>query len=1054
MTGFYKAELPSDPSQWEATTITEGIGTPEQHSDGFWRKGPYGVEKDPDGFEAYVLVGDTPFKIGGGFGSFEDAVAFITGSMEAKIVPDSPEGASEAEAAAESEGEPAPEAPKGDEEDAEDGKDAEESVEKSCDPLGPEANSVGKSESFDKAWADDPAGTDTEEINDAIDAGNAAAHERMYNAGMEDRIGDLYPDTDDEGINRNVNAAQYADSHPFAPEHRIVAKSESFDKVAHPIEYDAETGTYPMNPSELADMDRAAALSRDREMGMLDPEADTDVFADNPEGVAAGKVASEAFHSGGERMLPSDTYRLASVAENAVERPFRSQMDERRARPMNMPRGAPAYDDSMRKSESFEKIQHPVQMKDGRYKINEDDFSDHAGAFLDAYAIYLSKNSPDPQEREEFRQRLERRPVDRERLDRNPQAIAEAKYYTTGDTSDPYYGWTDKTDVRMGPHFEYPLNMDPGDEPVQKSDDGITHETDVDVPRPGEVNERHYIDDHALGSARLMSDAPSLEAFERSVGDFRSLMFAKNAGDADMYGDESFAKKGSSLYFNGENVTAGRGLSGGKPQSIDRTTIKQRGYLDRGSKVFHPTKEFQGNTYYNADGTPRADLAVDRHARSAPGRVDQSINLNDKPSAIALNISPMGESFSDPEAQRDRAQRLLNRGNPNEYGYANQEGGGVEPYRPPATLRDPTGRSGPTDARGSPVGNPKPKEKPVSEAELRRREGTLRAMGFEEGGEFWNNYMRHGDRYAKEVYGRALANLSPKQLEREQQRNMTGGYAKQRRQNEAADAREKEILEGMGITEPEPVPHETEEERIHRLNKEAHEGVDSRSKPPPGGSDTGGGKTNEAGERVGAGKKEGEENRNIDQSHKKVEDEKTYTQRVAEAEAGKKADEKRKKADERRAEASAKRDDAVMTTVRSRNRADGGGEGSQAEITSMDTGTKEHPMDKNVRMKRERAAKEHPFDVANAERGFGRFVDQHPEEFTRSDDPSGRSFRDMVAFEKARHDDGRGHPLDYVPMGHEMREGRPIRELYRTVTMGRGKDCSSSPYDPERHTYE
>lgn len=862
MTGFYKAELPSDPSQWEATTITEGIGTPGQHSDGFWRKGPYGVEKDPDGFEAYVLVGDTPFKIGGGFGSFEDAVAFITSSMEAKIVPDSPEGASEAEAAAESEGEKAPEAPEGDEEDAEDGKDEEGSVEKSCDPLGPEANSVGK--------------------------------------------------------------------------------SESFEKINHPVQYDAETGTYPMNPSELADMERAAALSRDREMGMLDPEEDTEVMAENPEGVAAGQVAHEA-STVGERMLPSDTYRMAHVAENAVERPFRSQMDEHRARPGNMPGGAPVYDDSMRKSD-------------------DDGFS--------------------------------------------------------------------------------------------KSEDGITHETDVDVPRPEEVNERHYIDDHALGSARLMSDAPSLEAFERSVGDFRSLMFAKNAGDADMYGDESFAKKGGSLYYNGENVTAGRGLSGGKPQSIDRTTIKQRGFLDRGSRVFHPTKEFQGNTYYNADGTPHADLAVDRHARSAPGRVDQSINLNDKPSAIALNISPMGETFSDPEAQRDRAQRLLNRGNPNEYGYVNQEGGGVEPYRPPATLRDPTGRSGPTDAQGNPVGNPKPKEGPVSEAELRRREGTLRAMGFEEGSEFWNNYMQHGDRYAKKVYGRALANISPKQLENERQRRATGGDAKQRRLNEEADAKEKEILEGMGITEPEPVLHETEEERIHRLNKEAHEGVDSRSKPSPGGSDTGGGKTNEAGERVGADKKEGEENRNIDQSYGKLEDEKTYTQKVAEAEARKKADERRRKADERRAEESAKRDDAVMTTVRSRNRADGGGEGSRAEITSMDTGTKEHPMDKNVRMKRERAAKEHPFDVANAERGFGQFVDQHPEEFTRSDDPSGRSFRDMVAFEKARHDDGRGHPLDYVPMGHEMREGRPIRELYRTVIMGRGKDCSSSPYDPERHTYE
>ena len=164
MTGFYKADLSDDVNQWEATSIVEKIGTPEEHEDRFWRKGPYGVEQDADGtFEAYVLVADTPFKIGGGFQSFQEAVMFLTSSMESKTVPETPEEKSEQEEATESEGEKAPPAPsEGDKEkdDAEDQKDADEATEateKACDgdmTLGPEANGVGKSDSFDKSEED------------------------------------------------------------------------------------------------------------------------------------------------------------------------------------------------------------------------------------------------------------------------------------------------------------------------------------------------------------------------------------------------------------------------------------------------------------------------------------------------------------------------------------------------------------------------------------------------------------------------------------------------------------------------------------------------------------------------------------------------------------------------------------------------------------------------------------------------------------------------------------------------------------------------------------
>lgn len=189
MMSFYKAELPTEPDGWVESTIREGLGGPDEHSDRFWRKGPYGIEQDSDGgFEAYVLVADTPFKVGDGFMSFEEAVNHLTSQMQEKKVDGGDEDSEEVS-----------------EEVTED-----EEIEKSLDgeiALGPEANSVGKSEDFEKAWSDDPAGTDTEEINDAIDTATQREHSAKGPAG-------LYADTDTEDINRWVGNAQYSDSHP------------------------------------------------------------------------------------------------------------------------------------------------------------------------------------------------------------------------------------------------------------------------------------------------------------------------------------------------------------------------------------------------------------------------------------------------------------------------------------------------------------------------------------------------------------------------------------------------------------------------------------------------------------------------------------------------------------------------------------------------------------------------------------------------------------------------------------------------------------------------
>lgn len=146
MMSFYKAELPTEPDRWEESTIHEGLGGPDAHSDRFWRKGPYGIEQDSDGgFEAYVIVADTPFKIGDGFASFEEAVNHLTSQMQEKKVDGGNEESEEvSEEVTEDTG--------GDE------------VEKSLDgeiALGPEANSVGKSEDFEKSLdgADTSEGT-------------------------------------------------------------------------------------------------------------------------------------------------------------------------------------------------------------------------------------------------------------------------------------------------------------------------------------------------------------------------------------------------------------------------------------------------------------------------------------------------------------------------------------------------------------------------------------------------------------------------------------------------------------------------------------------------------------------------------------------------------------------------------------------------------------------------------------------------------------------------------------------------------------------------------
>jgi len=80
-----EGDLPTDQSQWEQTTIVEGLGTPDEHEDQFWRHGNFGIELDQSGmYEAYAIVDETPLMLESHYESFEEAVAGINGELSHK----------------------------------------------------------------------------------------------------------------------------------------------------------------------------------------------------------------------------------------------------------------------------------------------------------------------------------------------------------------------------------------------------------------------------------------------------------------------------------------------------------------------------------------------------------------------------------------------------------------------------------------------------------------------------------------------------------------------------------------------------------------------------------------------------------------------------------------------------------------------------------------------------------------------------------------------------------------------------------------------------------
>lgn len=416
MMSFYKAELPTEPDGWEESTIREGLGGPDEHSDRFWRKGPYGIEQDSDGgFEAYVLVADTPFKVGDGFMSFEEAVNHLTSQMQEKKVDGGDEDSEEVseEAAEDAEG---------------------EEVEKSLDgeiALGPEANSVGK--------------------------------------------------------------------------------SEDFKKIQHPVEMNQKTGNFRISPDDAESFDSA---TKDFVFQNMAPE----LVERNP------------------------------ASQFVVDR----QLDRIEGRRANL------------------------------------DVNPEAKEFADVVSANMSSGYPDDNPSTDF--------VDRASIRQK-----------------------DGSDLAL---HEYAKSMDGAD-----TSEG-THK-EITPPHPEDVNERHYIDNHALGSARLMSDSPSLEAFEKSVGGFRELMASKNPTWSSMYCDP------------GETVPFTKADESTTYEELDSFEKETKGYKNRSLKT--PLTEENDAMSLSEGGWGTGQ---------GPNRVV---------TGQQLNIAAPGETYRDQDAANQRNYNLQNK---------------------------------------------------------------------------------------------------------------------------------------------------------------------------------------------------------------------------------------------------------------------------------------------------------------------------------------------------------------------------------------------------------
>lgn len=80
-----KGGIPDDCNAWTKTGIVECLGTPDEHTDTFYRHGDWGIEEHNEHeFEVYAIVEGKPILVKEGFTTFRECTEFIRGSIASK----------------------------------------------------------------------------------------------------------------------------------------------------------------------------------------------------------------------------------------------------------------------------------------------------------------------------------------------------------------------------------------------------------------------------------------------------------------------------------------------------------------------------------------------------------------------------------------------------------------------------------------------------------------------------------------------------------------------------------------------------------------------------------------------------------------------------------------------------------------------------------------------------------------------------------------------------------------------------------------------------------
>lgn len=1034
MSSFYKADLSPSPEDWEETSITEGLGSPDEHQDRFWRKGPYGIEQDSDGtFEAYVLVADTPFKISGGFKSFDEAVAYLTSAMTAKIVPDTPEDKTEQEEAAETESEEPPEVPKeGEAKDADDAEDATEPTE--------------------KAWAGDPAGSDTEEINDAIQSKNA------YDLATGES--DAVPDTFDEVINRNVSNAEYSDAHPTGGTADV-----------HIIEKSCDCGM--KNGPEANSVAKALEGSDDNE-----GEHRSDVEVPHP-----GVLFEHHYidnHALGSARLMADAPSLEAFEKSTHD--FRSLMDRRNQRDCDLwSEETKRYEPFVKADEStgfremlhsFRKVTYSTphsrsefgghdrrtaEQKERDAKAGHPDNMDPA-ADIDLDIDHLARDTGNaPTRVREQRQFPEPvNPVEKEKMIRgqaylgkfpdgtiaeyNPKADAKEKGKIVDDRSSrrPRRGVQYDREVPEKYRTEYeggsadagtktPVNWQPVQETLNNVE-GKKRAADIQLGKQAQYQSKvaPASIDTPLEPTHERPPIPQGYGEKQRMDEFQTLVekALKALEENPSLRAKLEEKLGRSDFSNRALATAI--VRRNRPDLY----IPQETTNDYEELTDDPDAE----TEY---GVSRGELIDEINAANAAKRAGEK----------KLNVGNVSNPTGSPDAKAEESYNLNAEAKetPEEF-LARVEG---EKQR----IKDAAKATEKVPKTAVELAEQRAKAQTRKEQKERQHNANIAAAKAQEARE---------EQEAREFN----ANRNLQAIE---EREKKGAPVRARLTADISDGKlsEDEVKQLVNEAMPEALAAETEEDdmpttsdyidekgdvRVKQVNAKRKGGeLSEKQKAKNRASDeasrnafgTTGGKTqmserermyvegrkHDPNFRTPTGKDDrGRRTMSQEEVDARTQKKNKQLQEDLEAQGIDTKDKSQEKID-----ASIPEEMSSSPTHRNyqlRNKMDKEDEYRQSLI---DKYSKPPTKDKGS----ENTTQDKPKDTEPTEKS--------------ADDPSARSFKDMLGFAKAEKEKQRGAPVTMADIGHPMRDGRPIRELYRTVTIGNGKDCSSSAYDPKVH---